>query len=63
MDNDMVDFLIGGGDIVERSQYSIVGDVITIQIVSDIPASISLKVVSDSTLVQAGNQKLWIKDN
>lgn len=63
IDDQNVDLLMGGGDIVERSQYSIDGDLITIQLTSDIPASISLQMDTDTTLIQIGNQKIWIKDN
>jgi hypothetical protein len=58
IDDSSVDVLIGGGDIMHRSQYLLINNKIDFEWSN---MNISLNVKNDSTLVDIGSGEIWTK--
>lgn len=60
IDDSTVDVLIGGGDIMERTNYSISKNKIGID---GLQTDISFNIKNDSTLIRIQNGEIWKKAN
>jgi hypothetical protein len=58
IDDSTVDVLIGGGDIMERTNYSISNNKIGID---GLHTDISFNIKNDSTLIRIQNGEIWTK--